>query len=226
MTTITVTRETPVGRIAAAAPSATRVFARHGIDFCCAGSVPLEDACAERDLDVATVLDEILRETAAEAPVAEGWENAPLEAVIDHILATYHRPLDEELPRIEAMAGRVYEVHGSKDPERLGEIVRVYGALKADLEPHMQKEEAILFPMIRQGMGRMADGPVAVMRSEHDEAGALLRRLRELTDGYAPPASACNTWRALYHALSELEASLHEHIHLENNVLFPRALDS
>lgn len=226
MDTIEFTKDTPVGRIAASAPLATRVFARHGIDYCCGGGAPLEQACRRRELPVDRVLEEIHAETRGADADAGSWDGAPLPDLIEHILATYHRPLDEELPRIEAMARKVHAVHGDKDPERLGGIVETYLALKDDLEPHMMKEERILFPMILAGNGAMAGGPVEVMRHEHDHAGELLRRLRALTDDYTVPAGACNTWTALWHALADLERSLHEHIHLENNILFPRALGS
>jgi regulator of cell morphogenesis and NO signaling len=221
-----ITKDTPVGQIAAAAPLATRVFARHGIDFCCGGGVPLEAACADRDLQVDAVLEEIDGELRASDEAAVSWEGSAPDALIEHILETYHRPLDEELPRLEAMARKVHMVHGEKDPERLGALVATFTALKAELEQHMAKEEQILFPMIREGHSAMAGGPISVMHAEHDDAGAALRKLRELTDDYTPPAGACNTWRALWHGLADLERSLHEHIHLENNVLFPAVLRS
>ena len=226
MQSIEIARDTPVGHVATAAPLATRVFARHGIDFCCGGGVPLEQACAARDVSVDTVLEEIEKELQTSNGDSTSWDTAPLDALIDHILSAYHRPLDDELPRIEAMARKVNAVHGDKDPERLPALLSTYLALKEELEPHMMKEEQILFPMIRQGHGSMAHGPVHVMHEEHDHAGALLRKLRELTNDYTVPEGACNTWRALWHALHDLERSLHEHIHLENNILFPRALSS
>jgi len=118
----------------------------------------------------------------------------------------------------------VNEVHGEKDPARLKEILDIVIALKAELLLHMMKEEEILFPMIAAGQGAMANGPVSVMEAEHDDAGHMLRRLGELTDHYTPPEGACNTWRALWAGLADLESSMHLHIHLENNILFPRAL--
>ncbi len=217
-------RDTPIGHIATSAPLATRVFARHGLDYCCGGGSSLASACAERGLDLEQVLAEIEAETSGAAPSEDDWSQAPLGALIEHILLRYHRPLDEELPRLEAMARKVYAVHGEKDPDRLARMVDVTVALRADLEPHMQKEEQILFPLIVQGGGATAGGPVAVMEEEHEAVGRMLRELRELTDDFTPPEGACNTWRALWHGLADLERSLHEHIHLENNVLFPRAL--
>ncbi|MHC4959094.1 MAG: iron-sulfur cluster repair di-iron protein [Planctomycetota bacterium] len=221
---MSITSETTVGRLATEHPLATRVFARHGIDYCCGGGRPLAEACDAKGLDTDTVLAEIRKELEAPDATEQRWDEAPLGDLIDHILETYHRPLDEELPRLDAMARKVHAVHGDKDPERLAGIESVFAGLKAELEQHMAKEEQILFPMIRQGQGAMAGGPVSVMEHEHDSAGAALRRLRELTNGYEVPEGACNTWRALWHGLAALETSLHQHIHLENNILFPRAL--
>jgi len=221
---MTITMETKVGTLAAEHPLATRVFARHGIDYCCGGGRPLGEVCGEKGLDPDVLLAEIGKELAAPGAPSGRWVEAPLPELIDHILAVYHQPLYEELPRLEAMARKVLAVHHDKDPERLTELVEVYTALKNELEPHFTKEEQILFPMIKNGQGAMAEGPVQVMMMEHENAGEALRRLRELTDNYEVPAEACNTWRALWHGLAALETSLHEHIHLENNILFPRAL--
>lgn len=218
--------ETPVGEIAVDSPLATRVFARHNIDFCCGGGQPLEAVCKKKGLDAQAVLQEIQQELAVSDEPERRWDESPLEELIDHILAAYHQPLAEELPRLEAMMRKVYNVHGAKDPERMAELLTVYLGLKAELLEHMMKEEQILFPMIRQGRGATASGPVSVMVHEHDAAGAAMRRIRELTDDYQPPVGACNTWRALWHGLAALESATHQHIHLENNILFPRALAS
>ncbi len=215
---------TSVGAIATDHPLATRVFARHGIDFCCGGGSPLEEACRKKGANLATVLDELATEVASAPADQVNWSDEPLPSLVQHILKTYHEPLHEELPRIEGMARKVHEVHGDKDPAKFEEILRIYLALKADLDAHLQKEEQILFPMILGGQGAMAGPPVSVMEAEHVEAGAILARLRELTDDYQPPEEACNTWRALWAGLGDLERALHEHIHLENNILFPRAL--
>lgn len=220
------TCEQTVGQLATEHPLATRVFARHGIDYCCGGGLPLSRACEQRGLDATAVLAEIEHELASSVATPERWDDAPLEALIDHILATYHAPLEEELPRIEEMAVKVSRVHGDKAPDVLPEIESIVVSLREEMEQHMKKEELILFPMIRQGRGAEADGPVSVMEHEHADVGNALRRLRELTGGYTVPEGACNTWRALWHGLADLERATHEHIHLENNILFPRALAS
>jgi regulator of cell morphogenesis and NO signaling len=223
---MTVTIETPVGEIASTHPLSTRVFARHHIDFCCGGGAPLEVACKKRGLDANAVLEEIETELEGVDEEPTRWTDAPLTDLIEYIVSTYHKSLREELPRLEAMALRVNEVHGDKDPERLQEIVTVFQALKTELTEHMMKEEQILFPMIAKGDREAAQETITLMEDEHESAGNALERLRELTDDYTPPLAACNTWRALWHGLEVLEKDSHQHIHLENNILFPRALQA
>ena len=220
---MTITADLPVGKLATEQPLATRVFARHGIDYCCGGGRPLVDVCNEKGLNPAAIVEEIEKELSVPGEPTERWDNAPLPELIDHILSAYHVPLWEELPRLEAMARKVLSVHGDKQPEMLRGIVEVYAGLKAELDQHMKKEEQILFPMIKAGQGTMAGPPVDCMHQEHETAGEALRRLRLLTNNYEVPEGACNTWRALWHGLAALEQDLHQHIHLENNILFPRA---
>ena len=219
------TIETPVGEIASAHPLATRVFARHKIDFCCGGGAPLQTVCDKRGLNADDILVEINKEL-EKTDCSTNWNDAPLADLIEHIVSTYHVSLKEELPRLEAMAIKVNKVHGEKDPARLQAIATVFGELKTELLEHMMKEEQILFPMIANGQGANASGPVSVMEHEHDSAGTALKQLRDLTNDFTPPEGACNTWRALWHGLAALEQNTHQHIHLENNILFPRALNS
>lgn len=216
-------KDTPVGRIAAEHPAATRVLHRFGIDYCCAGGKSIEVACDARDIDIDVVLAEVREELRQPQKDETNWNSADLNSLIDHILVAYHKPLQEELPRLEAMTTKVAAVHREKDA-RLTELRSVFGALKTELDAHMMKEEQVLFPMIRHGQGGSAAGPISVMKHEHDSAGAALRRMRDLTDDFQPPEAACNTWRATLHGLEQMERELHEHIHLENNILFPRAL--
>lgn len=217
--------DTPVGRIASELPIATRVFARHQIDFCCGGGRPLAEICEARKLDTDAILKEIETETADHDFQAARWDDATLPDLIDHIEGRYHRRLDEELPRLEAMARKVLRAHGDKAPDVLPDLVDTFVSLRAELEQHMAKEERVLFPMIRTGHGSSATAPISVMEDEHESAGEALRRLRALTDGYRVPEGACNTWRALWAGLAALEEDMHQHIHLENNILFPRALE-
>jgi regulator of cell morphogenesis and NO signaling len=220
---MTITADSTVGAVATEHPLATRVFARRGIDFCCAGGQALAAACDAKGVDVQQVITELEQEIAGREGTAERWDKRPLDALIDHILSVYHEPLKEELPRIETMMRKVHIVHGAKDQARFDELLRTVLAIKGDIEQHLPKEEEILFPMIKSGQGGMATAPMQVMEMEHETLGNLLRTVRSLTDGFAVPEGACNTWRALWVALEDLERSLHEHIHLENNILHPRA---
>jgi len=221
---MTISNNDTVGQLAAEHPLATRVFHRHGIDFCCGGGKPLHEACVKRGLDTEAILAEIHKEIDTATVAEQRWDTEPLDKLIDHIIETFHKPLSEELPRLNAMASKVLTVHGEKLPEVIPEIHSVFVELQSELENHMAKEEQVLFPMIREGNGSMAGDPVSVMETEHENAGAALERLRQLTNNYEVPEQACNTWRALWHGLAALEKTMHEHIHLENNILFPRAL--
>lgn len=223
---MSITQETTVAHIATEYPLATRVFGRHHIDFCCGGGQPIGEVCRQQGLDPEAILEELRHEIDTSHDGEQRWDAAPLDDLIQHILSVYHSPLDEELDRLEAMARKVLDVHGSKEPVMLPELLTVYLGLKEELVPHMRKEEQILFPMILRGQGAMANGPISVMRNDHESAGAALKRIRELTHNYQVPEEACNTWRALWHGLAALEESLNQHIHLENNILFPRALAS
>ncbi len=216
--------ESTVGELATAYPLATRVFHRHGINYCCGGGKALEEVCKSKDLDVQAVIDEISKELAESPESTQRWDEAPFEDLIQHIMVTFHQPHKEELPRLDAMAKRVLEVHGDKMPDVLPELATVVAGLKAELEQHMFKEEQILFPMILRGQGGNALGPIECMKEEHTSATDALNRLRELTNDFEVPVGACNTWTALWHGLAAFETDLQEHIHLENNILFPRAL--
>jgi len=222
-----VTPDSRVGEIAAHHPLATRVFARHGIDFCCGGGVAIADACAKRGLDAVAVLAEIERTIAAPG-AGEGdtrWDERPLDELVRHIVDRFHGPLREELPRLESMARKVVRVHGDKDPERLGALLASILDLKSELDEHMRAEEGELFPAILARAAAHA-GPAAPLTrfvDDHSRVGVELGRIRELTDDFQAPAGACNTWNALWSGLEALEADLFRHIHLENNILFPRA---
>jgi regulator of cell morphogenesis and NO signaling len=212
---------TALADLATSLPAASRVFRRHRLDYCCGGRMSLAEACDRRGLDPATVAAEIESETPARDDVR--WDDRPLPQLIDFILTRYHAPLRDELARLVYMARKVERVHGDKPgcPRGLGDhLARVAD----EVEAHLAKEEQILFPMILSGRGAMTHGPVAVMTREHDDHGASLARTRELTGDLEPPAHACTTWRALYLGLETLEHELMDHIHLENNILFPRAL--
>jgi len=224
-----ITENALVADIAANIPASVRIFQRHGIDFCCGGRRSLAVVCGDSGLQVNDLRDEIEAAAAGEPVDDRDWMRAPLHELTAHIVSAYHEPLREELPRLESMAVRVAEVHGQKDPEVLPRIQEIVGELSIELNQHMRKEEAVLFPLIGAieggGSPQMPiEAPIVVMLREHDHAGELLAEARSLTGDYRPPAWACATMRALYQGLAELESTMHVHVHLENNVLFPRAL--
>lgn len=212
-----------LGQVATAHPASTLVFLRHRLDFCCGGGQKLGDACRAAGLDPDAVAAEILAEGVVSEP--ERWDTRPLPDVIDFILTRYHEPLRADLPALLDAARRVERVH-SKKPSCPHGLAAHLEELDVELRQHLAKEEQVLFPAIRSGSGgAQVHMPVRVMMQEHDDHGASLRRLRELATDFVPPPEACATWRALYAGLEKLEAELMEHIHLENNVLFPRALN-
>lgn len=218
---------TPLSTLADLATSfagASRVFHRHGLDFCCHGRVSLESACAERRLDVGALIEELTTE-ARDTHGFRDWTQVPLNELVEHLLSVFHASHREELPRLAAAARKVEAVHGDKPdcPRGLGQQLE---RMVEELEDHMQKEEQVLFPLIQRGQGARAAMPVQVLEHEHRDHGANLQRVRQLAHDFKAPEEACNTWRALYLGLAELERDLMQHIHLENNVLFPRALRS
>jgi regulator of cell morphogenesis and NO signaling len=224
---MTISETTTVAEIASSLPTSVRVFQRHGIDFCCGGRTTLAIACRERGIPLAEVVSAI-EASAAQSTDHRDWTSEPLHALVDHIVSTYHEPLREELPRLEAMASKVFQVHGA-NASHLARLEAIVAELSAELRAHMRKEELVLFPAIRAIEASAPapvpiSAPIAAMEHEHDHAGGLLSELRELTQGYTAPEWACQTFRAFYQGLAELESTMHLHVHLENNVLFPRAL--
>lgn len=208
-------------------PARSRVFEQVGIKYCCAGSKTLGEACAEKGLDTAMV-SALLRES-DEAPEVEAraWEDAPVGELVRHIVETHHAYLKRELPRLEKMADKVAKVHGKGNP-KLVELYQVFRLFAADLNMHMMKEENVLFPAILGEGGAVCGGslanPIRVMESEHEDSERSLGQMRRLTDGYAPPDWACNTYRALFDGLRELDEDMQAHVYKENEVLFPRVL--
>ena len=222
-----VSTEKTVGELAVESSAAARVFEKHGIDYCCGGKNSLKTACKDRGIE----LEALLRELAGSKPEpdARDWKTAPLRDLIEHIVARHHAYLKSELPRIADLFAKVLRAHGEREP-RLAEASEVFEVLKEELDAHLMKEEMILFPAIMRleaGGGAGApcsiEHPIARMEYEHESAGRALAQMRHLTLDYYIPDEACNTYRALFAALIELEGDLHQHIHLENNSLFPRA---
>jgi len=214
---------TSLGELAAQHPSATRVFLRHRLDFCCGGRRSLAEACERAGLDATTILAELDQE-ARSTDGTSGAERLPQNDLADHIESVYHAGLRRDLPTLIAAARKVERVHAGKPAVPAG-LAGVLDEFFSEMESHMAKEERILFPMIRRGTrGEAVYMPVRMMEREHDSHAEQLAKIRELTGDLRVPDHACATWRALYHGLETLEADLMRHIHLENNVLFARAM--
>jgi regulator of cell morphogenesis and NO signaling len=216
-----------VGELVAERPGRSRVFQAFGIDFCCQGGRTLREACERKNLAEADVLGELTKEAAEPANDGPNPAELPLHELCNYIVETHHGFLRRELPRLQAMAQRVAHVHGGHTPA-LVEVADIFTAMAAELDSHMMKEEQILFPAVAaMSRGETAfmplDGPIACMLHEHDDAGQALARMSELTSGFQPPPEACNTYRALFAGLLDLQSDLHRHIHLENSVVFPQA---
>ena len=225
MTWIAPTRA--LAELVTADPSLARELERRGLDYCCGGRRTLAQACGAQQLDADTVVEELIAATGPRP--ADEWTTMDASRLVDHIESTHHRYLWDELPRLSLLVVKVRDVHGERHPE-LHDVAECFTDLRADLEPHLLKEERVLFPMIRElavatsppafHCGSIRN-PISVMLREHDQAGELLARLRRFTRGYEPPVGACASFSSLYEGLRELEADTHLHIHKENNVLFP-----
>ncbi len=211
-------------------PELARELERRGLDYCCGGGQTLTEACTSKGLDSSSIATELAEVATAEV-VAE-WSTMGALELVDHLESTHHRYLWDELPRLSALVAKIVSAHGERQPE-LQAIAACYEELRADMEPHLLKEEQVLFPMIReldsaQSMPAFHCGtlqnPISMMLLEHDAVGELLARLRALTDGYKPPADGCASYVACFAALAELEADTHLHIHKENNLLFPMVI--
>lgn len=226
----TVDPEQRLGDLVNQLPGAARVLERYELDYCCGGRRSLAVACSQRDVPVDQVVAD-LEDLGAQA--APDWMAMGPAELVDHLEATHHRYLRDELPRLDALAEKVAGAHGARHPELL-EVLADLKELRDDLEPHLVKEERVLFPMIRElatATGPVSfhcgslRNPISVMLVEHDRAGALLAQLRRRTGGYTSPEDGCGSYRALYQGLSELEVDTHLHVHKENNALFPAVVE-
>lgn len=223
-----------VGQCVADHPNTSRVFEALRIDYCCGGGKPLGQACAERQLDPQDVLEKLAQavDEPNSAP-SRDWTAASLAELCDHIEQTHHEYLKHELPRLQQLIVKLVQAHGRNHPE-LAEVQRAFADLQGELAPHMFKEEHILFPAIRHleqsetppsfPFGAIAN-PIRMMELEHDHAGDALARMRSATADYAVPPDACNTYRAMLDGIARLERDMHEHVHKENHILFPRAIE-
>jgi regulator of cell morphogenesis and NO signaling len=206
-----------IGQIAVNLPGSTAVFRRLKLDFCCGGQLALRTACDQKGLDLDSVLAEL---AGLDRPAVQAAPQAPSD-MVDHILSRYHAVHREQLPELIRMARRVEAVHRESPDVPVG-LADHLETMEAELLEHMEKEEAVLFPMIQAGANPMIHHPIAVMREEHVNHGAQLEQLMRLCNDAIPPRGACNTWRALYTGIAQLSDDLINHIHLENNLLFPQ----
>ena len=231
----TVTEKT-IREIALENPATIRVFERFGIDYCCGGRKSLEQACSELQLSADQVSEKLEECLQGESDTGPDWQKASLSKLIQHIVRKHHNYCRQEVPRLKALADKVNNRHGANHAE-LAEIAQTFERLGNDLLIHMLKEEQVLFPYIAGAEHARTVGeeepraffghltfPVDAMLDDHAEAGAMLRKLRELSSDYTPPMGACPSYQGLFHGLAEFEKDMHQHVHLENNILFPRAI--
>lgn len=229
-----VERTDKVGDIVTQVPGADVVFKQYRIDFCCGGSKTLNEAIQQKNLNEAEIIQK-LNETLQQAQTVKGkdtnWEKAPYSLLVDHIVNTHHAYLFDELPRLSAYVTKVYRVHGPKRPE-LADVYKLFHELKTEMEQHSIKEENDAFPLIKdyeqlpsESKRERLINVIEALEQEHDHSGDILKQLRDVTSDYKLPQGACNTFTLTYQKLEALEADLFKHIHLENNILFPRLLN-
>lgn len=226
-----------IGEIVAENYRTAPVFKKYGIDFCCKGGRTIEDACATKGIDPSPLLVELEVVSGTRENAQTDYTSWPLDRLVDHIEEKHHRYVEQAIQHIRPFLNKVVEVHGDHHPELIG-IHELFNETAGNLAQHMKKEELILFPFIRKMVQAEADGtelgrphfgtvenPIAMMKDEHVAEGSRFETIRKLSNDYTPPADACNTYRVTYALLKEFEEDLHLHIHLENNILFPKALE-
>ena len=223
--------------IALSNPGARQVLEDAGLDYCCGGGKSLHEACVHANVSSEEILSRLRESAKNTGPDDLNWMAAPLFELTQHIREKHHRYVREAIPRTQALSDKVATKHGQNHAE-LVNIGKLFAEVGREMIMHMQKEEQILFPYIdalQQAVNEHASveppffqpvkNPIHAMMQEHDAAGDLVRQIRVLSSGYTPPGDACTSFKALYEALGEFEADLHKHVHLENNILFPRAVE-
>ncbi|WP_318505110.1 iron-sulfur cluster repair di-iron protein [Bacillus sp. T3] len=230
MTTMPYTETSLVKDIVNEIPKSADLFKRYRIDFCCGGNRPLKDSAAEYNVNMETLMAEladVYAKSIGEPIDMEVWTNTDSNTLVEHVIEKYHRPLEEELTMLSPYVTKVAKVHGDSHPELL-RVYELFYELKKELLEHTAKEEATVFPMLLkldevEGAEREAMiNEIKELEKEHDHAGAILRELRKITSDYIPPAEACGTYRLVFKRLEMLESETFMHVHLENNILFPR----
>lgn len=211
------------------------IFTKYGIDFCCKGQRTIDEVCTKKNINEANLLDELNAVMATKNDSGIDFNSWPLDLLIDYIEKTHHRFVEEKTPVILQFLDKLCSVHGNNHPE-LFEINELFKGSAGELRPHMKKEELVLFPFVKRMMNATKShgvigkphfgtvkNPISAMMIEHDNEGERFRAIAALTNNYTPPEDACNTYKVTYSMLEEFEQDLHKHIHLESNILFPKA---
>ena len=232
-----VQKETKIGEIVAQNYRSAQVFERYGLDFCCGGKKTISEACNAKGVNPDNVISELKEMNGVENSSSSHFNTWKLDFLIDYIVNNHHRYVDKMLPVIFMHSQKVAEKHGDNHNETR-DIAELFISIKNELEVHMQKEERMLFPYIKHLLNMEQTGeevpfppfgsvenPVRMMELEHDAAGKQMEQIKQLSSNYLPPEDACTTYKVLYQELKEFENDLHMHIHLENNILFPRAVE-
>ncbi|WBL25324.1 iron-sulfur cluster repair di-iron protein [Zunongwangia sp. HGR-M22] len=224
-----------VGQMVTENIKTAHIFKKYNIDFCCGGGISIQKACDRSNVSFEDLARDLqnLDQPKSRATDYNNWE---LDFLIDHIINIHHRYVEENIPMLMQYGTKVAKVHGERHPELL-KIQELFAMVATELSGHLRKEELILFPFIKKMLqakkentslarpqfGKV-DNPINMMEVEHEEAGEILKKIAKLSNNYTPPEGACNTYRAFFSKLDEFEQDLHHHIHLENNILFPKAL--
>ncbi|HQU96603.1 MAG: iron-sulfur cluster repair di-iron protein [Bacteroidetes bacterium] len=226
-----------IGELVARDYRTASVFKKYSIDFCCQGNRTIEEACEKKNIDTKKVLEDLVAMMEAKSESTTDYQSWPLDLLADYIEKKHHRYVQEKTLEIQPYLDKICKVHGERHPELL-EIKEEFNASAGELAAHMKKEELILFPFIRKMTKAKLENtkvdaahfgtvknPIQMMMNEHTVEGNRFRKIEELSNNYTPPLDACNTYRVSFALLKEFEQDLHLHIHLENNILFPRAIE-
>ena len=226
-----------IGELVARDYRTASVFKKYSIDFCCQGNRTIEEACEKKNIDTKKVLEDLVAMMEAKSESTTDYQSWPLDLLADYIEKKHHRYVQEKTLEIQPYLDKICKVHGERHPELL-EIKEEFNASAGELAAHMKKEELILFPFIRKMTKAKLENikvdaahfgtvknPIQMMMDEHTVEGNRFRKIEELSNNYTPPLDACNTYRVSFALLKEFEQDLHLHIHLENNILFPRAIE-
>lgn len=227
-------QERTVAEIVASNYKAADVFKKYGIDFCCGGNVGLSEICRKKDINLSEIEEDLIKVNSQKSDLPD-FDRWGLDFLIDYIINQHHTYVAENIPLIIQYSDKVAKVHGENHPETV-EINKLFHAVADELLAHMQKEERILFPYVKQLVKAKKEGvtmpnapfgsvnnPIKMMESEHENAGDIFKQIDKLSNNYTPPLAACSTYKVLYAKLKDFETDLHKHIHLENNILFPKA---